>query len=278
MRLGGPVFDKVTDPDSWVAAHRRLRYRAAYCPVDEKADDRTVLAYRMAAASADIVIAEVGAWSNPISPSDEERRKNIRLNQERLALAERIGARCCVNVAGSRNPTSWAGPHADNFTRETFDLIVETVRTILDAVKPARTFYTLECMAWIPPYTTQSYADLVKAIDRKAFGVHFDPVNMIWSPQRFYQTGRIIREFVAALGPHIRSCHAKDVALTDELTVRMPEVRPGLGGLDYRAFLESIAKLDPDTPVMLEHLPKAEDYDQAAAHIRGVAKELGVAL
>jgi sugar phosphate isomerase/epimerase len=278
MRLGGPVFEKCPDPAAWTAAVKRLGYRAAYCPLPPDAADDMVKAYEAAAQAADIVIAEVGAWSNPISPSDEERRKNIRFNQERLALAERIGARCCVNVAGSRHPTSWAGPHADNFTRETFDLIVETVRTILDAVRRARTFYTLECMEWIPPYTTQSYADLVKAIDRKAFGVHFDPVNMIWSPERFYQTGRIIREFVAALGPHIRSCHAKDVALTDELTVRMPEVRPGLGGLDYRAFIESIAGLDPNTPVMLEHLPKAEDYDQAAAHIRGVAKELGVAL
>jgi len=278
VRLGGPIFDKVTDPASWVAAHKRLGYRAAYCPVDEKADDATVLAYAQAAYAADLVIAEVGAWSNPISPDDAERRKNIQFNQDRLALAERLGARCCVNISGSRNAKSWAGPHADNFTRDTFDLIVQTVRTIIDAVKPRRTFYTLECMEWSPPYTAQNYVDLIRAIDRKAFAVHFDPVNLIWSPERYYRTGEIIREFVAALGPHIRSCHAKDVTLTDELTVHMPEVRPGTGGLDYRTFLKEIARLEPDTPVMLEHLAKAEDYDQAAAHIRGVAKDAGVTL
>ena len=119
---------------------------------------------------------------------------------------------------------------------------------------------------------------LLKAIDRKAFAVHYDPVNMIWSPMRYYQTGEIIREFVAKLGPHIRSVHAKDIHLTDQLTVHLGEVVPGKGNLDYRTLLRELAKLDPDTPVMLEHLAGEPDYKQAAEHLRGVAKDVGVTL
>jgi sugar phosphate isomerase/epimerase len=52
-------------------------------------------------------------------------------------------------------------------------------------------------------------------------------------------------------------------------------VRPGTGGLDYATFLRELHKL-PGTPLMLEHLPNAEEYDQAAAHIRSVAKQLGL--
>ncbi|HUU09792.1 MAG TPA: sugar phosphate isomerase/epimerase [Phycisphaerae bacterium] len=278
MRLGGPTFEKHTGPDTWVAELKRLGYRAAYCPVDPSADDATVRAYARAAADADIVIAEVGAWSNTISPDDAERRANIRKNQDALALADRIGARCCVNIAGSRNAASWAGPHPDNFGPETFDLIVETVRQIIDAVRPTRTYYTLECMEFMPPYTTDNYVDLVRAIDRDRFAAHFDPVNLIWSPMRFYQTGEIIREFVAKLGPHIRSCHAKDIALTDRATVDMPEIRPGLGGLDYRTYLAQLATLDADVPLMLEHLSSADEYTLAAGHVRGVAQQVGVDL
>ena len=103
MRLGGPVFAKTDDPQVWARAVRQAGYTAAYCPVDETADDQTVRAYERAAQEADIVIAEVGAWqSNPISPDDDIRRTSIAYQQERLALADRIGARCCVNVAGSR--------------------------------------------------------------------------------------------------------------------------------------------------------------------------------
>jgi sugar phosphate isomerase/epimerase len=278
MRLGGPVFEKCPDSGAWAAAVKRLGYRAAYCPLPTEAPDAMVKSYADAAKAADLVIAEVGAWSNPIDPDPAKAKAANEKNRQCLALAERIGARCCVNVAGSRSPKSWAGPDADNFSKATFDLIVETVRGIIDAVKPTRSFYTLECMEWTPPCTADGYLDLIKAIDRKAFAVHFDPVNMIWSPMRYYQTGEIIREFVAKLGPHIRSVHAKDIHLTDQLTVHLGEVVPGKGNLDYPTLLRELAKLDPDTPVMLEHLASEPDYKQAAEHIRGVAKEVGVTL
>ena len=61
MRLGGPVFEKCHDPDSWIAALKRLGYRAAYCPLGTEADDTQVRDYVQAAKAADIVIAEVGA-------------------------------------------------------------------------------------------------------------------------------------------------------------------------------------------------------------------------
>jgi len=277
MRFGGPIFERCADPEAWVQANKRLGYTAAYWPLDDKASDDVCRAYAAAAKAGDLIIAEVGAWANSIDPDDAKRKAAIKMNIERLALADRVGARCCVNIAGSRG-TQWDGPHADNFTRATFDMIVETVRGIIDAVRPTRSFYTLECMGWVPPYTTDNYVDLVRAIDRKAFAVHFDPVNMIWSPERFYRTGEIIREFVAKLGPLMRCCHAKDVRLLGELTVHMPEVRAGLGGLDYRTLLTELARLDPDTPLMLEHLPNEQEYLLAAAHIRSVAKDVGVSI
>ena len=39
LRLGGPVFEKVQDPQGWVEALRRLGYSAAYCPVGADASD-----------------------------------------------------------------------------------------------------------------------------------------------------------------------------------------------------------------------------------------------
>ena len=178
MRLGAPIFAKGLGPEEWAAAVRAKGYRAAYCPVDARADDATVAAYVRAAQQADIVIAEVGAWSNPISPDEATRQQAIRHCQEQLALADRVGARCCVNIAGSRS-ADWAGPDADNLSPDTFDLIVETVRLIIDAVKPTRTYYTLEAMPWTPPDSTESYVQLMQAIERPRMAVHFDPANLL---------------------------------------------------------------------------------------------------
>jgi len=275
LRLGAPVFAEPDGPDAWVQQLKKLGYRAAYCPVGPGEKDDVVAAYADAARKADIVIAEVGAWSNPISPDEQVRQKAISKCCECLALADRIGANCCVNISGSRNRQRWDGPHPDNLTDETFEIIVETTRAIIDDVKPARTCFTLETMPWAYPDSADSYLRLIKAIDRRRFAVHFDPVNLVTSPQRYYNSGRLIREFFEKLGPLIKSCHAKDILLQPRFTTHLDEVRPGLGGLDYAEFLTQLSKF-PDTPLMLEHLKGAEEYRLAADHIRSVAKSVGL--
>lgn len=277
MRLGGPLFGDFPDPDRWVATLRDNGYTAAYCPVKDDASQDEIRAYAEAAEKADIVIAEVGAWSNPMSPDEPTRRAALDKCRTALALADRIGARCCVNIAGSCG-RQWDGPHPDNLTQATFDRIVETTRGIIDAVKPTRTFYTLETMPWMYPDSAESYLHLIKAIDRKQFAVHLDPVNLVCSPQSYYGNAALLRECFTTLGPYIKSCHAKDISLSGKLTVHLDEVRPGMGGLDYRTFLREMDNIDPDTPLMLEHMATEEDYRTAAAHIRSVAQEVGARL
>lgn len=276
LRLGGPTFEKFDDPGAWIKIIKKLGYNAAYCPVGAGTKDDVVKAYARAAKKANIIIAEVGAWSNPISPDEKTRRDAQEKCRKQLALADRIGANCCVNISGSRSE-DWAGPSPKNLTKETFDMIVETTRAIIDDVKPTRTFFTLETMPWAYPDSPDSYVRLLKAIDRKRFAVHLDPVSLICSPQRYFKNGRLIRECFKKLGPYIKSCHAKDILLSTKLTTHLDEVRPGLGGLDYAVFLRELSKF-PDIPLMLEHLPNAEEYRLAAIHVRSVAKSIGLSL
>ncbi|SHF44809.1 Sugar phosphate isomerase/epimerase [Caldanaerobius fijiensis DSM 17918] len=277
MRLGGPLFYTYSDPEQWIQALKKHGYGAAYCPVTVDDEDAVVEAYVKVANKADIIISEVGAWSNPLSADEVERRAAIKKCKEQLALADRIGARCCVNISGSRGE-QWDGPHPDNFTSETFDMIVATVREIIDDVKPIRTFYTLEPMPWMYPDSADSYLELIKAIDRKSFAVHFDPVNLICSPQRYYNNGALIRDFINKLGPYIKSCHAKDITLSGKLTTHLSEVRPGCGSLDYITLLRNLEALDADMPLMIEHLSSEEECNAAADYIRSKAREAGVKL
>ncbi|HUT60358.1 MAG TPA: TIM barrel protein [Phycisphaerae bacterium] len=277
MRLGGPIFTKADTPESWAAAVHSAGYSAAYCPVSIEADAQTAKLYEDAARKADIVIAEVGAWSNPLSPDPQAAAVALERCKASLALADCIGARCCVNIAGSRG-SKWDGPAAADLTDETFGMIVDIIRDIIDAVKPTRTFYTLETMPWMYPDSPDAYLLLIKAIDRTAFAVHLDPVNLVCSPQRCFNNARLIEECFAKLGPYVKSCHAKDILLADRLTVHLDEVRPGLGNLNYAVFLKALGRLDPSTPLMLEHLPNEEEYIAAQNHIRGVAARAGVKL
>lgn len=278
MKLGGPTLEKYNSPEEWLSLLEECGYSTAFCPVDVGADDREVRAYVEAAADAGVTIAEVPAFgNNPISPDEKTRRDSLESCKRRLVLADEVGARCCVNVTGSRGG-DWAGPHPDNLTDDTFDLIVDSVREIIDDVDPETSYYTLETMPWSYPDSTESYRRLLDAVDRDRFGVHFDPVNLVCSPQRYFDNATLVRSFVDELGPHIRSCHLKDVALSDGLTVHLDEVRPGIGSLDYRVLLTALDNLAHDVPLMLEHLETKAEYERAADYVRTVAADVGVTI
>src|ERR1700736_916788 len=119
MRLGVPILETYRNPEEWVELVLREGYGAAYCPVEVGAPPEQVDRYAAAAAEAGILIAEVGAWgSNPLSSDPTEVARSLAYCKQALALAERIGARCCVNIAGSPGAV-WAGPAGANYTRKT---------------------------------------------------------------------------------------------------------------------------------------------------------------
>jgi sugar phosphate isomerase/epimerase len=270
IRLGGPIFLKSDDPVELARAHVEQGYKAAYCPPLKAGETQKIRAVREAFAQQDVVIAEVGAWCNMIAPEEDRRRRNLAFVAERLALADEVGARCCVDYAGTLEPGKDCGPLAANFSPETFDLIVQTVRDLLAAVKPTRTKFTLEVMQTCPPDSVDGYLELIGAIDRPAFGVHLDPANMFYSPRQCFASGATIRDAIERLGPWIASCHAKDLTIRHGLAVHIDECIPGTGMLDYRTYVSALGVLGRDVPLMLEHLKGEAEYRQAAAFVRGV--------
>ncbi len=276
IRLGGPIFLKSEDPAELAREHRRLGYSAAYCPPAKVEDTALVNAIRKAFAAENVVIAEVGAWVNMLDPDAEKRRENLRYVSERLALAEAVEARCCVDIAGSYNPKIWYGPHPKNFSQEFFDATVDNCRHVIDQVKPKRTKFTIEMMGWAIPDSPDAYLKLIKAVDRSAFAVHMDVCNGINSPTRFYRNSEFIEECFRKLGSSIASCHAKDLEWVVEMNVHFKEVVPGQGQIDYRTYLSELAKLPVDAPLMIEHLKTPEEYEQGKHYIQKVGGELGL--
>jgi sugar phosphate isomerase/epimerase len=276
IRLGGPVFVRTDDPDELALAHVKLGYRAAYCPNVALNDEKRIAAFSAAFKKHDVVIAEVGRWVNLVDADPEKRRQNLKQVTDGLALAEAIGALCCVDIAGSYNPTRWDGPHPDNLSDRFFDAAVENARSIIDAVKPKRAKFSYEMMGWTIPDSPDSALKLLKAVDRAGFAVHLDPCNLINSPTRFYGSTELLNECFDKLGPWIVSCHAKDLTWDPEMNVHFREVRPGAGSLDYRVYLEHISRLPQGPPLMLEHLPNAEEYDKARQYIFEVGKTNGL--
>lgn len=276
IRLGGPAFADTQDPEELARAHRKLGYSAAYCPNVSLNDDTKIRAYAAAFARQDVIIAEVGRWVNLLDADSEKRRLNLQVVTDGLALAEAIGARCCVDIAGSFSSESWFGPHPENLSRRHFDASVENARKIIDAVKPSRTTFCYEVMGWSWPDSPDHYLKMIKAIDRKAFSVHLDPCNLVNSPEKFYENAHLLNECFDKLGKWIASCHAKDLTWDVEMNVHFREVAPGKGSLDYATYLRRLSELPHNPPLMLEHLSSAEDYTGAKEHIFEAGRKAGL--
>ncbi|PXW93146.1 sugar phosphate isomerase/epimerase [Streptohalobacillus salinus] len=277
MRLGGYVFVDVLNPETWITKHVEKGFRSAVVPINHTASETEKRDYQQIALAHDVMLAEVGAWSNPLHTNIEKQRQAIDYLKKQLAFADELGARVCINIAGSLG-TVWDGPHPDHYQMATFEKIATVVQEIIDDVQPKTTDFCLEMMPHTPPSDSFDYQKLIDWVNRDHFKVHFDPVNIINSPKRYYKNGRMIEDFIETLGPHIRSAHLKDITLTGHLTVQLNEVIPGEGSLDYSILLQSLNQLDPDLPVIIEHLNDEASYDQASAYIKSIAKQYAITL
>lgn len=278
LRLGGPIFVKSSDPEILAKAHRDLGYRAAYAPEVSISDRQGIDAITQAFAKHDVTIAEVGAWANLLDVDPQKRKKNFSYVSERLAIADELGALCCVDLAGSYNPMIWYGPDARNITQEFQDATVENVRKLVDNVKPQRTKFSIEMSPWNIPTGPEEYLNLIKAVDRKAFAAHIDITNIINSPYRMYRNGEVIQDCLEKLAPWVVSCHGKDlkweVGLPD--TVRFRETVPGKGMIDFKSCLRAMSRLPNDVPLMIEHLASELEYTEGRRYIQNIASSMGL--
>jgi sugar phosphate isomerase/epimerase len=277
MRLGAPVFIDTHDPEAFIAEHVRKGYRAAYCPDWINADTALCTDFRKALDAHDVVLAEVGIWRNVLSKNPAEAKEAFDHSVRRLATAEELGACCAVNIVGSWNEEYWDGPHEKHYSEDFFDAAVEAARKVIDAVRPRRTKMTFEIMPCQFIDSAAEYMRFIRAIDREAAGIHYDPANSISNPRLLYRNVEFFKNEFNILGNAIASIHLKDLRLNpQEFTVNMQEVIIGKGSIDYINLLRLIDRLPPDTPGMLEHLESEKLYDEAASSIRSLAHKADV--
>ena len=278
MRLGGSVFYKGTDSEEYALAHVKKGFGAALCPDWISLEKPSELSeFKKAMKKHDIKIAEVGAWCNPLHPDKKQAEENIQFMINRLRLAEELEAATCVNILGTKQTSTWFGPHKDGYSEAFFQEAVNVSQYIIDTVKPQHTKLSFEMMPYCFLDSPDAYLTFLQAVNRKEAAVHLDICNTMNHPKRFFENGQFIKETFDLLKDNIVTMHLKDIALKeDSLTVAFEEVLLGTGGIDYVVLMEEIANLPEDTPAMLEHLETEAEYDQAAEAVVSFALAAGL--
>ena len=242
MRLGTSSPLKHDSPEQWAAQQVKLGCSAVVFPVQSDESEEKIIAYRDAAQKADYCVRQ-------------------------LRMADFLRARCAVNVAGAFGPV-WDGGYTANYSDDAWKQTVSMVREIIDRADVKNTYFTLEPMPWMIPTGPEEYIRLIEAVDRDRFAVHMDIINMTSSAERYFKADEFIDECADVLGDRIRSCHIKDVHQDRRYTLRLEECGPGDGEFPLRHYVSRMNEIDPDMPVILEHLETDGEYIKYMGYLK----------
>ncbi|MBR5519374.1 MAG: sugar phosphate isomerase/epimerase [Clostridia bacterium] len=267
MKLGIAKNLPHNSAEEWAQKHAALGLSAVVFPCSYKDPVVQIDAYVAACRAYHLQIAEVGAWKNLLAQNAQDRAENFTYCLRQLELADYVGASCAVNISGSTGAI-WDGGYSENYSQKTYSDVVEIVRKLIDEARPQKTFYTLEPMPWMVPDSPECYLQMIGDIDRAAFAVHMDIINMISDPKKYFFNKDFTDHAFALLGKYIKSCHIKDNRLGSDLTMKLHEVPLGEGNFDIPNYIRNIDALDPDMPVIIEHLSDADDYFKAIDYLK----------
>ena len=169
MLLGGTVAGPYSGPEEWEELLVRSRFKAVTAPFSMHTPRKETDAYRAACDRHGVVIAEIGVWKNILDPDPAAAETAMNYAKGQLALADEVGIPCCVNIAGTSGNAGWDAADPSNYTDETYERIIRSIREIIDQVSPRRAFYCLEPMPWMIPDSPDSYLQLIRDVDRLQF-------------------------------------------------------------------------------------------------------------
>ena len=267
MKLGISASWKHSSPADWAKKMTALGCTAVVFPTDYRSDAALIDEYIKEAKAHNLVIAEVGAWCNPLASDKEEREKSMERCIGQLQLADYVGAKCCVNVTGAAGE-KWDGAYKENFDGAFYEKTVECIKTIIERANPKNTFYTIEPMPWMVPTSPDEYLKLINDVGSNRFAVHMDMTNWMCTPKRYLMQRDFMDDVFEKLGQYIKSCHLKDAVLLPGLTFQVKEVMCGQGGFDMDYYVSLINALDYDMPVMIEHLHSEKEFEESMKYVR----------
>ena len=112
------------------------------------------------------------------------------------------------------------------------------------------------------------YEQLIRDVDRKHFGVHMDMANWMCSHRRYFGQEAFMDKVFAKLGDRIKSCHLKDVKLLSDYTFQIKEVTCGEGELNLEYYAKKINEVNPELPVLIEHLHSEREYLASLCYVQ----------
>ncbi len=208
-------------------------------------------------------IAMVEADVDLRDPEPEAGRRAVERLRRLLALTAEVGADALATAGGG--PAASGAPAVALPGRDPLDRVAEALRLALEESSEGGpgVGLLLHTRAGAAADSLLRAAEAVRRVAHPAFGLFFDPVELI-TLDTYHDNGSFLRRSARQLGGALRACAGRDVLLRPEgFAYRLQEVALGRGALDYPGLL---AALDarPEAVDLCVGGPTIEDVVAAA--------------
>lgn len=223
----------------------------------------------------DVVVFEVGGYTNMLHPDPDTRQKNLKHLAMCIETADKVGCPMVGTISGSLDPKDFFNVTPENWTEKTWKVLVEGMKQVLRDTSGCKAAIGMEAQVTTNIDGPRAHKRLMDDVGDPRCAVNLDPVNMI-SLATYYQTTKLLNECFDLCGEHILGAHAKDTyIIPDQQTVHVQEVCSGRGVMDYETYLVRLSRMKWPRTLLPEHVP-AEQLLEAKAYIEKVAAKVGV--
>ena len=225
----------------------------------------------------DVVVFEVGGYTNMIHPDTATLQKNLKNLCACIEAADKLNCPMVGTISGSLDPVDFFNVHPDNWTEKTWKLLVQSMKQVLRDTAGMKAAIGMEAQVTNNIDGPKSHKRLIDDVGDPRCAVNLDPVNMM-SLRNYYHTTELINECFDLLGESILGSHAKDTYIwPDKQTIHVQEVCAGRGVMDYETYLVRLSRMKWPRTLLPEHVP-GEQLIEAAEYIRKVAAKVGVTI
>ena len=223
----------------------------------------------------DVTFFDMHAVANNVHPDADERESDRKYVCKALEAAERVECPMVTTHIGTRSLESNIAPHKDNWTMETWNLGVKSIKQILKDTSGMKASLGMEPINMTALNNPKAFQQFLEDVGDSRCKVCIDPVNMM-NMSVYLRNTELINESFDLLGENIIAGHAKDTyVIPNRMSVYLTENAPGQGILDYETYLVRLSRLSYPRSLLIEHIPD-DQYPGAKKYIEDNAAKADV--
>ena len=210
----------------------------------------------------------IGAYFNPVHPSEEKIERGTLVFKDYLDVAEAIGCETVGSETGSYNGDPWIY-HPMNHSDEALDRVISTFRELADHAREKGRYIGMEGAFGHVCHTPERLSEAVSRINRDNIRIIFDLYNYL-DISNVDSAYDILDRGLELFGKNILLFHIKDFVIGDG---KLKQCGVGRGILDFDIILRKIHKHNPNAILVLEGTV-GEDIDYAVSFLRAKINEI----